>query len=69
MKKLGTGAFSQVWQCRDLEKGGQVAVKVLKSNSFVTEMGEEEAELSGKFYQFPKEGTCEAIRPICEGRA
>merc|ERR1719447_435066 len=45
VKKLGAGAFSQVWQCRDLEKGGQVAVKVLKSNSFVTEMGEKEAEL------------------------
>ena len=45
MKKLGTGSFAQVWQCTDLRKGGQVAVKVLKSDSFVTEMGEEEAEL------------------------
>ena len=55
MKKLGTGAFSQVWQCRDLEKGGQVAVKVLKSNSFVTEMGEEEAELLANFTNSGKE--------------
>ena len=55
MKKLGTGAFSQVWQCRDLEKGGQVAVKVLKSNSFVTEMGEEEAELLANLTKSPNE--------------
>jgi len=55
VKKLGTGAFSQVWQCRDLEKGGQVAVKVLKSNSFVTEMGEEEAELLANLTKSRKE--------------
>ena len=55
MKKLGTGSFAQVWQCRDLRKGGQVAVKVLKSDSFVTEMGEEEAELLANLTKTGKE--------------
>ena len=51
---MGTGAFAQVWLCRDLRKGRQVAVKVLKSDSFVTEMGEEEAELLGSLTKFGK---------------
>ena len=55
MKKLGTGSFAQVWQCRDLREGGQVAVKVLKSDSFVTEMGEEEAELLANLTNTGKE--------------
>ena len=51
---MGTGAFAQVWLCRDLRKGRQVAVKVLKNDSFVTEMGEEEAELLGSLTKFGK---------------
>ena len=45
MKKLGSGAFAQVWQCTDVKKGKQVAVKVLKSDSAVRDMGEEEVEM------------------------
>ena len=55
MKKLGTGSFAQVWQCRDLREGGEVAVKVLKSDSFVTEMGEEEAEFLANLTKAGKE--------------
>ena len=55
MKKLGTGSFAQVWQCRDLREGGEVAVKVLKSDSFVTEMGEEEAEFLANLTKTGKE--------------
>ena len=52
---MGTGAFAQVWLCRDLRKGRQVAVKVLKSDSFVTEMGEEEAEFLANLTKTGKE--------------
>ena len=55
MKRLGVGAFAQVWQCKDLKTGGQVAVKVLKSDSFVREMGEEEADLLQKLVKSGKE--------------
>ena len=55
MKRLGAGAFAQVWQCKDLKTGGQVAVKVLKSDSFVREMGEEEADLLQKLVKSGKE--------------
>ena len=55
MKRLGAGAFAQVWQCKDLKTSGQVAVKVLKSDSFVREMGEEEAELLQKLVKSGKE--------------
>ena len=37
MRKLGSGAFAQVWQCKDLKETNQVAVKVLKSDSMVTD--------------------------------
>ena len=39
---LGSGAFAQVWQCKDLRTSKEVAVKVLKSDSAVRDMGEEE---------------------------
>ena len=39
---LGSGAFAQVWQCKDLRTSKGVAVKVLKSDSAVRDMGEEE---------------------------
>ena len=55
VKRLGVGAFAQVWQCKDLKTGGQVAVKVLKSDSFVREMGEEEADLLQKLVKSGKE--------------
>ena len=55
MKRLGAGAFAQVWQCKDLKTSGQVAVKVLKSDSFVREMGEEEADLLQKLVKSGKE--------------
>ena len=37
MRKLGSSAFAQVWQCKDLKETNQVAVKVLKSDSMVTD--------------------------------
>ena len=45
MRKLGSGAFAQVWECKDLKKSKKVAVKVLKSDSVVRDMAEEEVDI------------------------
>ena len=42
---LGSGAFAQVWQCKDLRTNKEVAVKVLKSDSAVRDIGEEEVDV------------------------
>ena len=42
---LGAGAFAQVWQCKDLRTNKEVAVKVLKSDSAVRDIGEEEVDV------------------------
>ena len=45
MKKLGSGAFAQVWQCKDVKENKQVAVKVLKGDSAIRDMGQDEVEI------------------------
>ena len=45
VKKLGWGNFSTVWQCKDLVKQTQVAVKVNKSDKEVAEMARDEIKL------------------------
>ena len=44
-KKLGWGNFSTVWQCSELDKETQVAVKVNKSHEEVAEMAKDEIKL------------------------
>ena len=44
-KKLGWGNFSTVWQCKNLVKQTQVAVKVNKSDKEVAEMAMDEIKL------------------------
>ena len=44
-KKLGWGNFSTVWQCSELDKETQVAVKVNKSHEEVAEMVKDEIKL------------------------
>jgi len=45
VKKLGSGAFAQVWQCKDVKEDKQVAVKVLKGDSAIRDMGQDEVEM------------------------
>ena len=66
MKKLGSGAFAQVWQCKDLKETKQVAVKVLKSDSVVRDTGEEEVEILRSLKKSGKEHLLEILDDFVE---
>ena len=66
VKKLGSGAFAQVWQCKDLKETKQVAVKVLKSDSVVRDTGEEEVEILRSLKKSGKENLLEILDDFVE---